>query len=339
MLRESVNPTSEDERPKSASFVSVRDLKVHFRLAPNFLTGRGGGWIRAVDGVSVDIARGETLGLVGESGSGKSTLGLAILQLHEVTAGSIQFEGQELTRLRGPGLRRIRRKMQMIFQNPIGSLDPRMTVQDIVEEPMVILGIGTPRTRRERVHELLSRVSLDPYLAARYPHEFSGGQCQRIGIARALAVQPEFLVLDEPVSALDVSIQAQIINLLEDLRQEFKLAYLFIAHNLAVVRHISHRVAVMYAGKLVEVAPRDDLYETPMHPYTRALLAAVPVPDPDIEQLRGRTELRGEIPSPLAPPSGCRFHPRCPIATPECARVVPPLEQKADGHWVACIRV
>jgi oligopeptide transport system ATP-binding protein len=212
-------------------------------------------------------------------------------------------------------------------------------VQDIIEEPMVILGAGNPRTRRERVKELLSRVALEPYLAARYPHEFSGGQCQRIGIARALAVHPEFLVLDEPVSALDVSIQAQIINLLEDLRDEFNLTYLFVAHNLAVVRHISHRVAVMYAGKLVEVAPRDELYEAPLHPYTKALLAAVPVPDPEVEERRGRAELRGEIPSPLTPPTGCRFHPRCPIAVPECATVVPPLEEKVPGQWAACIRV
>jgi oligopeptide transport system ATP-binding protein len=308
---------------RNDKLVMVRDLQVHFRVRPSLLTGRGGGWIKAVDGVSLDIKRGETLGLVGESGSGKSTLGLAILQLHRPTAGSVEFDGQELTRLRDNELRPIRRKMQMIFQNPIGSLDPRMTVQDIVEEPMVILGVGTPRTRQER----------------RYPHEFSGGQCQRIGIARALAVQPEFLILDEPVSALDVSIQAQIINLLEDLRQEFNLSYLFIAHNLAVVRHISHRVAVMYAGKLVEVAPRDELYDAPLHPYTRALLAAVPIPDPEIEERRARTELHGEIPSPLAPPTGCRFHPRCPIAVRECASVVPPLEEKAPGHWAACIRV
>jgi oligopeptide transport system ATP-binding protein len=319
--------------------VAVRDLKVHFRLAPSLLTGRGGGWIRAVDGVTFDVERGETLGLVGESGSGKTTLGLSILQLHRATAGSVEFEGQELTRLRPEQIRPLRRKMQMIFQNPIGSLDPRMTVQEIVEEPMVILGVGDPKSRKERVRELLSLVSLEPYLAARYPHEFSGGQCQRIGIARALAVQPEFLVLDEPVSALDVSIQAQIINLLEDLRQEFNLTYLFIAHNLAVVRHISHRVAVMYAGKMVEVAPREELYSTPLHPYTRALLAAVPVPDPVVEEQRTQTELQGEIPSPLAPPPGCRFHPRCPMAIPECALAEPPLEEKASGHWAACIRV
>jgi oligopeptide transport system ATP-binding protein len=321
------------------TLVMVRDLQVHFRVPPSLLTGRGGGWVRAVDGVILDIKRGETLGLVGESGSGKSTLGLAILQLQRPTAGTVEFDGQELTHLRADELRPIRRKMQMIFQNPIGSLDPRMTVQDIVEEPMVILGVGTPRTRRERVRELLDRVALEPYLAARYPHEFSGGQCQRIGIARALAVQPEFLILDEPVSALDVSIQAQIINLLEDLRQDFNLTYLFIAHNLAVVRHISHRVAVMYAGKLVEVAPRDELYRAPCHPYTSALLAAVPVPDPEVEARRGRAELRGEIPSPLDPPKGCRFHPRCPMAIARCREVVPPLEEKAPGHWAACIRV
>ncbi len=319
--------------------VSVRDLKVHFRLAPSLLTGRGGGWIRAVDGVTFDIERGETLGLVGESGSGKTTLGLSILQLHRATAGSVEFEGQELTRLRPEQLRPLRRKMQMIFQNPIGSLDPRMTVQEIVEEPMVILGVGNPKSRNERVRELLRLVSLEPYLAARYPHEFSGGQCQRIGIARALAVQPEFLVLDEPVSALDVSIQAQIINLLEDLRREFNLTYLFVAHNLAVVRHISQRVAVMYAGKMVEVAPREELYSTPLHPYTQALLAAVPVPDPEVEAHRAQAELPGEIPSPLAPPPGCRFHPRCPMAIPECALAEPPLEEKASGHWAACIRV
>jgi oligopeptide transport system ATP-binding protein len=321
------------------TIVSVRDLKVHFRLAPSLLTGRGGGWIRAVDGVTFEIERGETLGLVGESGSGKTTLGLAILQLQRASSGSVKVDGQELTGLRPEQLRPLRRKMQMIFQNPIGSLDPRMTVNDIVEEPMIILGIGNPKSRQKRVRELLSLVSLEPYLAARYPHEFSGGQCQRIGIARALAVQPEFLVLDEPVSALDVSIQAQIINLLEDLRQEFNLTYLFIAHNLAVVRHISHRVAVMYAGKIVEVAPREELYATPLHPYTRALLAAVPVPDPEVEEQRIHTELQGEIPSPLAPPPGCRFHPRCPMAIPECAEAEPPLEEKAVGHWVACIRV
>jgi oligopeptide transport system ATP-binding protein len=321
------------------SIVSVRDLKVHFQLAPSLLTGRGGGWIRAVDGVTFDIERGETLGLVGESGSGKTTLGLAILQLQRVTSGSVRVDGQELTGLRPEQVRPLRRKMQMIFQNPIGSLDPRMTVSDIVEEPMIILGIGNSKSRKERVRQLLGLVSLEPYLAARYPHEFSGGQCQRIGIARALAVQPEFLVLDEPVSALDVSIQAQIINLLEDLRQEFHLTYLFIAHNLAVVRHISHRVAVMYAGKMMEVAPREELYRTPLHPYTQALLAAVPVPDPEVEEQRTHTELKGEIPSPLAPPRGCRFHPRCPMAIPACAESEPPLEEKTVGHWAACIRV
>ena len=283
------------------TLVAVRDLQVHFRVRPSLLTGRGGGWIRAVDGVSLDIKRGETLGLVGESGSGKSTLGLAILQLERATAGSVEFDGQELTHLRAEDLRPIRRKMQMIFQNPIGSLDPRMTVQDIVQEPMVILGVGTPQTRRERVSELLGRVALEPYLAARYPHEFSGGQCQRIGIARALAVQPEFLILDEPVSALDVSIQAQIINLLEDLRQEFNLTYLFVAHNLAVVRHISHRVAVMYLGEIVEIGPRAAVFENPQHPYTKKLMAAVPIPDP-ARRAEKRAVSNDEIRSPVRAP-------------------------------------
>jgi oligopeptide transport system ATP-binding protein len=318
--------------------VDIQDLRVQFRVPPNFLTGAKGGWVRAVDGVSLRIRRGETVGLVGESGSGKSTLGLAALRLVPIAGGQVTFAGQDLTALEGERLRGIRRHMQMVFQNPIGSLDPRMTVAEIVEEPMVILGLGTARERRERVRELLDRVALDPSLANRYPHEFSGGQCQRIGIARALAVRPSFLILDEPVSALDVSVQAQIINLLQDLRREFDLTFLFVAHNLAVVRHISDRVAVMYAGKMVEVAERDALYENPQHPYTKALLSAVPVPDPDAEAERASTILRGEIPSPLAPPPGCRFHPRCPIAIPQCTREEPPLEEKAPVHLAACLR-
>lgn len=319
--------------------VDVEDLRVQFRVQPNFLTGAKGGLVRAVDGASLQVRRGETLGLVGESGSGKSTLGLAILRLVPIATGRITFEGQDITALRGERLRAIRHQMQMVFQNPIGSLDPRMTAAEIIEEPMVILGQGTRQERRNRVRELLDRVALDPSLANRYPHEFSGGQCQRIGIARALAVQPAFLILDEPVSALDVSVQAQIINLLQDLRQEFNLTYLFVAHNLAVVRHISHRVAVMYAGKVVEVAERGALYDHPQHPYTQALLSAVPVPDPDAEAQRSSTVLKGEIPSPLAPPPGCRFHPRCPLAIEACARSSPPLEEKTPGHWAACLRV
>lgn len=319
--------------------VDVRGLHVHFRVPPNFLTGQKGGWVRAVDGVDLQIMRGETLGLVGESGSGKTTLGLAILQLVPITSGNVRFEGQELTNMNRNQLRVVRRKMQLVFQNPIGSLEPRMTVKNIIQEPMQILGIGSRKERDERVSELLEAVAMDPYLASRYPHEFSGGQCQRISIARALAVEPSLLVLDEPVSALDVSIQAQIINLLRDIQRTFSLTYLFIAHNLAVVRHISTRVAVMYAGKIMAVASRDELYDNPIHPYTKALLSAVPVADPVVEEQRQRTRLQGEIPSPVDPPSGCRFHPRCPIAIPQCSVVEPQLEEKIAGHWVACIRV
>jgi peptide/nickel transport system ATP-binding protein len=319
--------------------VDVRDLSVRFRVQPNFIRGEKGGWVKAVDHVSLQIKNGETLGLVGESGSGKSTLGLAILQLTQNTSGSVWFEGQNLTGMNDKELRAMRRKMQMVFQNPIGSLAPRMTVKNVIREPMDILEIGSQAERSARVNELLKQVSLDEYLASRYPHEFSGGQCQRIGIARALAVQPTFLVLDEPVSALDVSIQAQIINLLQELRDRYKLTYLFIAHNLALVRHISDRVVVMYAGKIMEVAARDELYDNPLHPYTHALLSAVPLADPVAELQRERQILTGEIPSPLNPPSGCRFHPRCPLAIEECRHIEPPLEEKAPNHWVACIRV
>jgi oligopeptide/dipeptide ABC transporter ATP-binding protein len=319
--------------------VDVRDLSVHYRIPPSFIRGEKGGWVKAVDHVNLQIKKGETLGLVGESGSGKSTLGLAILQLTKATSGSVWFEGQNLTAMNDKELRAVRRKMQMVFQNPIGSLAPRMTVKNVIREPMDILGIGTPAERSARVNELLKQVSLDEYLASRYPHEFSGGQCQRIGIARALAVQPTFLVLDEPVSALDVSIQAQIITLLQDLRERYNLTYLFVAHNLAIVRHISDRVAVMYAGKIMEVAARDELYDNPLHPYTHALLSAVPLADPVVELQRERQVLTGEIPSPLNPPTGCRFHPRCPLAIEECRHVEPALEEKAPGHWAACIRV
>jgi len=318
--------------------LEVRDLKVHFHVPGNFLTGEQGGWVKAVDGVSLDLHTGETLGLVGESGSGKSTLSLAILQLVKCTSGSVRLDGQELTTLTNEQLRGVRKRMQMVFQNPIASLDPRMTIKDIVEEPMRILGVGSSKERGARVSEVLGLVGLDSYMASRYPHEFSGGQCQRIGIARALAVQPDFLVLDEPVSALDVSIQAQIINLLQDLRRRFGLTYVFIAHNLAVVRHVSDRVAVMYCGKIVELAARDALYGNPLHPYTQALLLSVPVPDPIVEEQRERPTLLGEVPSPLNPPSGCRFHPRCPIAIADCRRVEPLLEEAAPDHAVACIR-
>ncbi len=301
--------------------------------------GFGGLAVRAVDGVDLEIRRGETLGLVGESGCGKSTLARLITALMPVTAGSITFDGQDITRLRGGALRRVRRKMQMIFQDPFASLDPRMTVGDILQEPLDNFHVGTVRERRRRVQELLRLVGLNPNFTNRYPHEFSGGQRQRIGIARALAVNPSFIVCDEAVSALDVSIAAQIINLLQDLQREFNLTYLFIAHDLAVVRHLSDRIAVMYLGKVVETADRNDIYDHPQHPYTKALLSSIPVPDPAVERDRAPIMLKGEIPSPVNPPSGCRFHPRCPIARVPgvCSEVEPQLEPHgAQDQMAAC---
>ena len=299
--------------------------------------GFGGLAVRAVDGVDLTIRRGETLGLVGESGCGKSTLARLVTGLLPATAGSITFDGDDITRMRGGRLRRVRRKMQMIFQDPFASLDPRMTVGDILQEPLDNFGIGSLRDRRRRVQELLRLVGLNPNFTNRYPHEFSGGQRQRIGIARALAVNPSFVVCDEAVSALDVSIQAQIINLLQDLQKEFQLTYLFIAHDLAVVRHLSDRIAVMYLGKVVETAGRNDIYERPQHPYTKALLSSIPVPDPVVEKERAPITLKGEIPSPVNPPSGCRFHPRCPIARVPgvCSEVEPPLEPHGARDQVA----
>jgi oligopeptide transport system ATP-binding protein len=313
---------------------------MYFPVTAGFLIQRKVADVKAVDGISFQIARGETLGLVGESGCGKSTTGRAVLQLHRPTEGSVLFDGTELTELKGRQLRRFRRRMQMIFQDPYSSLNPRMSVSAIVGEPMVIHGLYKGRAeRRERVEFILNAVGLNPYFAGRYPHEFSGGQRQRIGVARALAVEPDFLVCDEPVSALDVSIQAQIINLLEDLQQEFTLTYLFIAHDLAVVRHISDRVVVMYLGKLMELASSLELYVNPLHPYTKALLSAVPITDPEVERTRERIILTGDVPSPLHPPPGCVFQTRCPIAIDECRERIPDWREVETNHWVACHRV
>jgi oligopeptide transport system ATP-binding protein len=310
----------------------VQNVYKHFPIA-----GFGGLAVRAVDGVDLEIRRGEALGLVGESGCGKSTLARLITALLPVTGGKIIFEGQEITKMRGARLRRMRRKMQMIFQDPFASLDPRMTVGDIIQEPLDNYGIGSGKERQRRVQELLRLVGLNPNFTNRYPHEFSGGQRQRIGIARALAVNPSFIVCDEAVSALDVSIQAQIINLLQDLQREFNLTYLFIAHDLAVVRHLSDRIAVMYLGKVVETAGRNDIYDHPQHPYTRALLSSIPVPDPAVERSRAPILLKGEIPSPVNPPSGCRFHTRCPIARVPgiCSEQEPVLEPHGERDQMA----
>jgi oligopeptide transport system ATP-binding protein len=295
--------------------------------------------VKAVDDISFFVRHGETLGLVGESGCGKSTTGRAVLQLYRPTEGSVNFDGTELTKLKPKELRSFRRRMQMIFQDPYSSLNPRMNVQSIVAEPMVIHGLHKGNARRDRINYILNAVGLNPYFAKRFPHEFSGGQRQRIGIARALAVEPDFIVADEPVSALDVSIQAQIINLMEDLQQEFNLTYLFIAHDLAVVRHISDRVAVMYLGRIMELANSTELYENPLHPYTKALLSAVPITDPEIERSRERIILTGDVPSPLRPPPGCVFNTRCPIAIEECRERIPEWREIVPEHWVACHRV
>jgi oligopeptide transport system ATP-binding protein len=323
--------------PAGDALLQVRHLVKHFTVGGGFFGGSPG-IVRAVDDVSFAIRRGETLGLVGESGCGKTTTGRCILQLERPTRGQVIFEGRDLTTLDQVALRPVRRRMQVIFQDPYSSLNPRMTVGQILAEPVAVHGlIPDAGGRRARVRDLLQRVGLLAQHADRYPHQLSGGQRQRVGIARALAVEPSLIICDEPVSALDVSIQAQIINLLEDLQAELHLTYLFIAHDLAVVRHISDRVAVMYLGKIVEIADRRELYENPLHPYTQALLAAVPIPDPALEASRPRPVLGGEVPSPLNPPTGCVFHPRCPIAVERCRGEVPPLREITPGHWAACL--
>jgi oligopeptide transport system ATP-binding protein len=317
------------------ALIEVNDLYKYFPIHAGLLS-RHIGDVKAVDGVSFSIMPGETLGLVGESGSGKTTIGRVILKLLPASSGTVNFEGRNVLKLRRRDVRKLRKEIQIIFQDPYASLNPRMTVGDIVGEPLKIHDIATGKAAEARVQELLKLVGLQPYHANRYPHEFSGGQRQRVGVARALAVDPKFIVCDEPVSALDVSIQAQVINLLEDLQQKLGLTYLFIAHDLSVVRHISTRVAVMYVGKIVELADRDVLYENPMHPYTQALLSAIPIPDPKVEQRRKRIVLVGDIPSPVNPPSGCRFHTRCPIAFERCKVEEPAFTDYGGGHFAAC---
>jgi oligopeptide/dipeptide ABC transporter ATP-binding protein len=319
--------------------LEVRNLVKYFPVGGGMF-GRRAAVVKAVDGVSFSIRRGETLGLVGESGCGKTTTGRVILRLEPPTSGEVIFEGRDMATLSAAELRAIRRRMQVIFQDPYSSLNPRMTVGQIIAEPLSVHGIVPDRTARAaRVQELLSHAGLLPAMARRYPHELSGGQRQRVGIARALAMEPSLIICDEPVSALDVSIQAQIINLLEELQSEFGLTYLFVAHDLSVVRHISDRVAVMYLGKIVEITDRKSLYEDPQHPYTKALLSAVPIPDPVVEAQREHVVLGGEVPSSLDPPSGCVFHPRCPIAVAECRTVIPDLREVKPDHQAACIRL
>jgi len=326
--------------PENEILLEVKGLKMWFPITEGIIFQRHIGDTKAVDGLNFFIRRGETLGLVGESGCGKTTTGRAILQLYRPTAGEVYFQGQDLCKLKGEPLRHMRRKMQMIFQDPYASLNPRMTVGDIVGEPLEVHNILKGKELRNRVMELLEVVGLNRYFVNRYPHEFSGGQRQRIGVARALAVNPDFIVCDEPISALDVSIQAQIINLLEELQDQFGLTYLFIAHDLSVVKHISSRVAVMYLGKIVELTTRAQLYENPLHPYTQALLSAVPIPDPVAEEKRRRTILVGDVPSPANPPKGCNFHTRCQVKIAGlCDVTEPEFKDVGHEHWVACHRV
>jgi len=320
--------------------LEVKGLRMHFPISDGVLTRRSVGEVKAVDGVDFTVRKGETLGLVGESGCGKTTTGRCILRLERPTAGEIIYDGVDIAGLNRGELLALRRRIQVIFQDPYSSLNPRMTVGAIIDEPMKVHGVQPDKAKRHaRVRELLSICGLNPNFADRYPHEMSGGQRQRVGIARALALNPEFIVCDEPVSALDVSIQAQVVNLLEDLREEFGLTYLFIAHDLSVVRHLCQRVAVMYLGRIVELADSDTLFDAPLHPYTQALLAAVPVPDPSIEESRVFRPVQGEVPSPINPPSGCVFHPRCPIAVESCRQVRPEPREVRPGHVVACSQI
>ena len=341
-MNASIDPSSNgsekqsDQRP----LVQVRNLRKHFPITRGIVIQRTVGAVKAVDGISFDITRGETLGLVGESGCGKTTAGRTLLGLYDSTSGTVSIDGHTVQEAKGKEWMAIRRKAQMIFQDPYASLNPRWTVNSIVSEPLRVHKIITSdKERAERVQELLELVGLNRRLINRFPHEFSGGQRQRIGIARALASDPLFIVCDEPISALDVSIQAQVVNLLEDLQEQFSLTYLFIAHDLSMVRHICDRVAVMYLGVMVELGDRNDLYDNPLHPYTQALLSAVPIPDPKKDRARKRIILTGDVPSPIDPPSGCRFHPRCPIAKPHCSEVVPEWREITSDHWVACHEV
>ncbi|TDX59040.1 ABC transporter ATP-binding protein [Orenia marismortui] len=317
----------------SDTILKVRNLKKHFPIKGGIF-GKVVNSVKAVDGLNFEVKRGETLGLVGESGCGKSTTGRLLLRLLEATEGEVIFEGKNIYDLNKKEMRSLRREMQMIFQDPYASLNPRMTIGEIIAEPMKIHKIATGKEAKRKVKDLLERVGLQPNYASRYPHEFSGGQRQRIGIARALAVDPKIIVCDEPVSALDVSVQAQVVNLMQDLQKELGLTYIFIAHDLSVVRHISDRVAVMYLGRMVELSSKDELYNNPKHPYTKALLSAIPIPDP--EQKREKIILEGDVPSPINPPSGCPFHTRCPFATDKCKTEVPQFEEKDDGHFAAC---
>jgi oligopeptide transport system ATP-binding protein len=322
---------------ENGNLISIRSLKVYYRIGGGLFTAPK--YVKAVDGVSLDIKKGETLGLVGESGCGKSTLGKALLRLTEITSGQVDFRGKDLANLSKSAMREERKNVQMIFQDPYASLNPRMTVGQIIGEPIKTFGLARGRNVDATVQELMETVGLNRRFIKRYPHEFSGGQRQRIGIARALAVDPEFIVADEPISALDVSIQAQIMNLMRKLQQDKDLTYLFISHDLRAIRHVSDRVAVMYLGKIAELADAKDIYQEPLHPYSRALISAVPVPDPNIEAERKRIILKGDVPSPINPPSGCNFHTRCPYAIEQCKQIVPPLVEIKPRHYAACIRI